>query len=303
MALNKLGLQASALCSAAIAYYHNVSCCRQYKAFADAFKDLNGKWEVIDSSLTLQRSLETNQKGCSQEKIILLRNGEYNLKDTSDIRDITLTALENSSEVSITCNENFLQGKCFFQNIVFSAKVTLQVGEDASVEFRNCSFRNLTSKAMVLSVYGVATLLECTVRDSRGSGIFLEGPNSSVTMVKCEISGNGRKENSLAYGIRVFNHGRLLVHKCRIYSNVRGIWIDEGPFGIPAKGAVITDCEIYDNKYEGIVVGGNKGFSHDFTNVIIRRNRIYHNGTFGIRATFNINSILFEGNTVFENLW
>ena len=60
LALNKLGLQASALCSAAVAYYHNLSCCRQYRAFADAFKDLNGKWEVIDSSLTLQRSLETN---------------------------------------------------------------------------------------------------------------------------------------------------------------------------------------------------------------------------------------------------
>ena len=256
---------------------------------------------VIDSSLTLQRSLETNQKGCSQ--VILLRNGQYNLKDTSDIRDITLTALENSADVSITCNENFLRGKCFFQNIVFSAKVTIQVGEDASVEFRNCSFRNLTSKAMVLSVNGVATLLECTVRDSRGSGIFVQGPNSSVTMVKCEISGNGRKENLFGYGIRVFNHGRLLVHKCRIYGNVRGIWIDEGPYGIPAKGAVITDCEIYDNKYEGMVVGGMAGFPHDFTNVIIRRNRIYHNGTFGIRATFDINSILFESNAVFENLW
>ena len=303
LALNELGLQASALCSAAIAYYHNASCCRRYEAFADAFKDLDGKWKVIDSSPTLQRSLETNQKGCSQGKIILLRNGEYSLKDTSDIRDITLTALENSSEVSITCDENVLRGKCFFQNIVFSAKVTLQVGEDACVEFRNCSFRNLTSSSMVLFVNGVATLLECTVRDSRGGGIFLQGPNSSVTMVKCEISGNGRKENSFAYGIRVFNHGRLLVHKCRIYGNVRGIWIDEGPYGIPAKGAVITDCEIYDNKYEGIVAGGTAGFPHDFTNVIIRRNRIYHNGTFGIRATFDINNILFESNTVFENLW
>ena len=181
--------------------------------------------------------------------------------------------------------------------------MTIQVGEDASVEFRNCSFRNLTSKARVLSVNGVATLLECTVRDSRGSGIFVQGPNSSVTMVKCEISGNGRKENLFGYGIRVFNHGRLLVHKCRIYGNVRGIWIDEGPYGIPAKGAVITDCEIYDNKYEGIVAGGTAGFPHDFTNVIIRRNRIYHNGTFGIRATFDINSILFESNAVFENLW
>ena len=35
----------------------------------------------------------------------------------------------------------------------------------------------------------------------------------------------------------------------------------------------------------------------------MRRNKIYHNGTFGVRATFNINSILFEANTVFENLW
>ena len=116
---------------------------------------------------------------------------------------------------------------------------------------------------MVLSVSdGSATFLECNVRDSRGTGMFVQGPNSSATLVKCEISGNGRKDKAFAYGKRVFKKGRLLVHECRIYGDVRGIWIDEGPMGIPAKDAVITDCEIFDNKYEGIVVGACPRFPH-----------------------------------------
>ena len=304
LALNGLGLLSSSLCSAAIAFYHNAPCCRHYKAFADTFKDLDGKWEVVDSSLSLQRSLITNQNKCLQGRIILLRPGQYNLRDISAIRDTTIAALGNNADVTLICNEPLLCGKCCFQNIVFSVKTTVTVNADASVEFHKCSFRNLTSQAMVLSVFnGSATFLECNVRDSRGTGIFVQGPNSSAKLVKCEISGNGRKDKAFAYGIRVFKEGRLFVHECRIYGNVRGIWIDEGIMGIPAKGAVITDCEIFDNKYEGIVVGGCPWFPHEFTNVIMRGNKIYHNGTFGVRATFNINSILFEANTVFENLW
>ena len=158
----------------------------------------------------------------------------------------------------------------------------------------------------VLSVVGSAKFVECTVKDSRGSGIGAHGLNSSVTLIKCEISGNGNKENGYAYGIRVFDKGRLLAHECRIYGNVRGIWLDEGPMfgpGTQADGAIITDCEIYDNKYEGVVVGGVSWRSHELPVVVMRGNKIYHNGTFGVRSTFNMNNILFENNTVFENLW
>lgn len=37
--------------------------------------------------------------------------------------------------------------------------------------------------------------------------------------------------------------------------------------------------------------------------VIMRRNKIFHNGTFGVRASMDVNNIMFEGNMVFENLW
>ena len=158
----------------------------------------------------------------------------------------------------------------------------------------------------VLSVSGSAKFVECTVKDSRGSGIGAHGLNLSVTLIKCEISGNGNKENGYAYGIRVFDKGRLLTHECRIYGNVRGIWLDEGPVGGPgtqADEAIITDCEIYDNNYEGVVVGGFPWRSPELPIVVMRGNKIYHNGTFGVRSTLNINNILFENNAVFENLW
>ena len=37
--------------------------------------------------------------------------------------------------------------------------------------------------------------------------------------------------------------------------------------------------------------------------VIMRRNKIFHNGTFGVRASMDVSNIMFEGNMAFENLW
>ena len=305
LALNGLGLRFPALCFAAIAYYRDENSCRRFEPFVNVFKDLDGKWVVVDSSESLQHCLKLNHE-YRWGKTVLLRNGQYDLTDFQIITNATLAALEKNSDVTITGDRPFFHLTCFCQNIAFIGKEDFTITPDANVEFHKCSFRNCTPMKPVLSVAGSAKFVECTVKDSRGSGIGVTGRNSSVTLIKCEISGNGNKENGYAYGIRVFGKGRLLAHECRIHGNVRGIWLDEGPMGGPgtqAQGAVITDCEIYDNKYEGVVVGGVPVLSHEFPLVIMRGNKIYHNGTFGVRSTLNINNILFENNNVFENLW
>ena len=304
LALRGLGFHFFALCSAAIAFYHDTECCRRYKAFANEFYDLDGQWDVVDSSESLKRCLKL-RRNCIRRRVILLRNGHYDLSDIKSITNTALAALECSSDVTINCDQLFFYQTCFFENTNFIAKESMDVTPNANVGFYKCSFRNCIAKRPVVSIFcGSAKFIECTVKNSKGSGIGAMGRNSSLTLIKCEISGHGSRDNGYAFGIRVFNRGRLLAHKCRIHGNVRGIWLDEGPTaGVPAESAIITDCDIYDNKYEGIVVGCSRWFSHEFTNVTIRGNRIYHNGTFGFRSTLNINNVLFENNKVFENLW
>ena len=118
LALNGLGLRLSAMCSAAIVYCHDASCCRRYELFSVEFKDLDGNWEVVDSSETLKYSLSKYQ-GFYSRKIILLKNAQYDLSDVDKIADITLAALESESDVTIKCNELVMNNEYFFQNITF----------------------------------------------------------------------------------------------------------------------------------------------------------------------------------------
>lgn len=311
LALNGLGMKLPALCSAAIAYYHDTDCCRGYEAFRNEFKDLDGQWEVATSSEALSHFLKRNKSKNSRKKVLLLTNAHYEIDDAA-VRDYTFTfitdtimaTLGNRPNATINCGILSLGKNCFVENIDFSAKNGIVVLPGADVEFHKCKFRNAVSDQPVMSILGASRFLECVVRDSKGSGIGVSGPNSSAALIKCQISGNGRMENPYAYGIRVFDKGHLLVHKCHIYGNIRGIWADEGPSAnVPAKGVMITDSEIYDNKYEGIVVGAVTWSSPVTPVVVIRRNKIYHNGMFGFRSTLNINDVLFEDNIVFENLW
>lgn len=155
---------------------------------------------------------------------------------------------------------------------------------------------------LVILICGVIKFFECEVRNSKGSGIVVFGFNLFVVLIKCNISGNGRMENLYFFGIRVFNKGLLLVYKCYIYGNIRGIWIDEGLIVFVVKGGIIIDFEIYDNKYEGVVVGGFFVLLV-FLVILMSGNKIYYNGMFGFCVILNINDICFEDNMVFENFW
>ena len=324
LALNGVGRKRPALCSAAIAYYYDAKCCRCYEPFRSTFQDLDGNWEVVDSSKALKRSLMRNKSQSTRKKVLLIRNGRYEIPggenykdvetgqtfykcgDDNDVTDTTMAAIDDTSCVTLTCEYLLLRKECFFQGITISAKQNIRIQRDGRVEFEKCSFENAASNSAVIVIEGVATFLECTIKDSEGSGIAVQGSEASAVLVKSHVSGHG-KMNPYAFGIRVFNRGRLSVQECHIYGNTRGVWIDEGPMqgtGLPASKVVITGSEIYDNKYEGVVVGAIPESTESISPVvIIRKNKIFHNGTFGIRATLNINDVLVEENTIFENYW
>ena len=322
LALNGIGRKCPALCSAAIAYYYNADGCSRYEPFRNTFQDLDGHWEVVDSSQALQLSLIRNKKSQrTRKKVLLIKNGQYEIpggecfKDTetgetfykrdvcNDIADTTFAAFGDKSCVILTCGVLYLSKQCFFQRINISTKESILVERDESVEFQRCSFRNTASDSPVLSIQGVARFIECTIQDSEGSGIAIQGSGSFCALVKSHISGNG-KMDPYAFGIRVFNGGSLLVQESHIYGNTRGVCIDEGPSQCVAANKVsITGSEIYDNKYEGVVVGAVTRSFESSPVVIIRKNKIFHNGTFGVRAALNINNVLVEENVIFENYW
>ena len=90
----------------------------------------------------------------------------------------------------------------------------------------------------------------------------------------------------------MIDQGSLEVNECQVgtkYNDSIG------------KRVLIQNSEIFDNKFEGVSVVGHH--SLPFEAVIIRRNKIYHNGGYCIRVQFYANNIVFEENTLFENFW
>ena len=314
LALNGLGQRLSALCFAAIAYHHDGKCCHRYEAFKSAFGDLDGKWKICESSEALCKDVLYSNNSKSQPKVILLTNGEYWLDYSPERHDVdtllpllspigntTIAAVGNEAKVTIYSGNINLGEDCFFQNITLSTESTLVVS-NGNVKFESCFFWRNGSTAPLVLVNGTASFLKCTFKGNGGCGIVVEGPNASATMVECQVTGNGAM-GRYASGVRVYNKGRVAIHKCHIHGNTRGIWVDEEQAGVLAKEAIITDSEIYDNKYEGILVAGLPPQSIVSLPVEIRGNKIFHNGTFGVRVFLNHNDVTLENNVIFENFY
>ena len=319
LALNGLEKKGSALCLAAMAYYHEARSCRRYEPFHTTFKHLDGKWEVVDSSEALRRCIIQNKSPQGRKKVLLLTNEEYeieggpvvqinevthiikNLDGSNDIVDTTLTAFCDASDVTINCSGLRFSRECFLQNISFITQRTIFVAPDGLVEFTNCRFKSTETHNSAVVVYGTAKLINCTITDSPGGGITVEGFNSSALLEKCEVMGNG-KEPRTSSGIKVFDEGSIVVTKCLVHGNTEGILVSGTRFNDSvAKKAHIQETELFDNKFEGVRVSGHHCLSFD--EVVISRNRIYHNGGFGIEVSFFADNIVFEENMVFENFW
>ena len=320
LALNGLGRKLPALCYAAMAYYCDAKCCYRYPAFYNVFKDLDGNWEAVDSPEALQRSLIRNKRKSSRKKVVLLTAEDYVIPDvpyskhptatrdnprytlylgSSDILGTILAAFGRELDVTISCGAIRFREDCFVENISFLAKHSVLVAPYGNVEFSKCQFKSTSSIESALVVQGTAVLIECTLKDSQGGGMTVEEVGSSSSLIKCQVSGNG-KEPRYSSGIKVFYGGRLNVSECLIYGNTEGIHVYGSKEGLLAKGAIITNSEIYDNKYEGVYV---YGFPLCFSEVVIRKNKIYHNGGYGVTVSFHVNNILLEENLIFKNFW
>lgn len=300
LALNGLGKKRPALCSAATAFYTDASCCRRYEPFKNEFKDLDRNWEVVDSSETLRDVLERNVNPNIRKKVLLVQNGQYEIECVK-VADLNIVAVENVSAITIRSESLKLNNNCYFQSINFEMKQSILVESDANVEFDHCKFHCNSVDEPAISVQGTATFLECKVSNSRGGGIIVKGCRSLASLTKCHIWGNGSKP-LYSSGISVSNEGKLVIHECRVHGNTEGIHIGN-PYGSLAKEVTVSDCEIYDNKYEGLIV---VGLSRTFSTVAIKRNKICHNGGYGIRVSFlkdNRGILLFQENSVFENFW
>lgn len=320
LALNGLGRKLPALCYAAMAYYCDAKSCYRYSPFYYVFKDLDGNWEAVDSSEALQSCLIRNKQKCSRKKVVLLTAEQYVIPDvpyfrhptnaghsprytlylgSSDIVGTILAAFGRELDVTISCSSIRFREECFVENISFSAKQSVSVAPNGNVQFTKCKFKSTSSTESALTVHGTAILIECTVKDSQGGGLTVEGVGSSASVIKSQVSGNGKKP-LYSSGIKVFYGGRLNANECLIYGNTEGIHVYGSKEGPVTKGAIITNCEIYDNKYQGVNVSG---LPSCFSEVVIRKNKIYHNGGYGVNVSFHVNNILLEGNLIFKNFW
>ena len=299
LALNRLGRKKLALSTAAIAFYTDARCCRRYKTFKDVFKDLDGNWEVFDPE-KLREVLGRNVHPSKMNKVLLVQNGEYEI-DYVEVSGLNIVAVENVPAVTIKSESLKLFNSCFFQSINFEMKQGLLVETDANVEFERCKFHCSSVDKPAVSVQGAAKFLECKVSNCRGGGIVVQGYCSLASLTKCHVWGNGNKPLHSS-GISAINGGNLLVQECHVYGNTEGIHIGN-PFAKLPEVVTISDSEIYDNKYEGLIVAGN---SNTFSTFSIKRNKIYHNGGYGLRVSFlndGRSTLFFEENMVFENFW
>ena len=304
LALNGIGRRRPALCSAAIAYYHDEKCCRRYEAFYSVFKDLDGNWLVIDSTETLDTALTLNQNSFSRKDVLLLQSGEYvtNLSRGEFISRTNLVAVSHAQRATITIDELLLLDDCFIQHINFITRNGVIVLPNGKVDFNYCNFQCTSEERQAVQVNGTATLSKCEISNSKGGGMVLAGPKSSANLVKCQISGNGSKPTHSA-GLKVLGGGRLVVQECLVHGNTEGIHVDATlPGAVVAKELTLTRSEIYDNKYEGIIVAGVPN-ANPYPSVTIQENKIYHNGGYGVRVSYCANNVRFQRNLVFENFW
>ena len=324
LALNGLGRRGFALCFAAMAYYHDASSCRRYEAFQNTFEHLDGNWEVVESSESLKECIIRSHDHflTSRKTVLLLTSKSYEVQHAQIVEDekqegvtnvlinadgsnaivgTTLAACCEGSEVTINCGGLCFSRKCFVHNVTFLTQRTIFVEEDGNVEFTNCKFKSTCTLDPAVVVYGLAKFINCSITDSPGGGITVEYSTALASLINCKVNRNG-KGGETSSGIKVIDQGSLEVNECQVHGNTKGIIVTGTKYNNSiAKRVLIQNSEIFDNKFEGVSVEGHHSFS--FEAVVIRRNKIYHNGAYGIRVQFYVNNIVFEENTVFENFW
>ncbi|KAK3707100.1 hypothetical protein QZH41_014693 [Actinostola sp. cb2023] len=125
---------------------------------------------------------------------------------------------------------------------------------------------------------------DCSIEGCGGGGILCHGDGSTVFVKSCKVHQNHQA------GLEAREGGCLEAIDNDIYSNrYHGILI-----GPDAGACKIVDNRIYENSKEGILV--RESLKHE---VVIKRNKIYHNLPFGI--SLDRCQVHIQRNDIFEN--
>ena len=153
---------------------------------------------------------------------------------------------------------------------------------DSTTTWINCSFSSILKddKSNMFRCLGTDTFKSCCFENC--GGLLTLG---TTVLDECIFSGS---EYS---GVHVTTGARLEMKDCKVFGNETGIHICKAP-----KSCNVTNCDIFDNKWEGVAV------TEKATNVKVENCRIYQNNRSGV-AIEKSSSAFISKNETFQNRW
>ena len=305
LALDGMNKKRYSKCAAALAFYRDRSVFCEFPPFKKAFLGLE---KCISFCNNLSLLLALLPIVSNDDNIIVLEPGEYRLSaDDFDRHKITMTAernrnierlrvgncilvgAENSmvkSGVTLSFLRNFglLSQSCMAVNISFVFDMgNWHADRNSIVDISNCSFTsNLEGFHSPFLSGGTLNVENCCFKNCKGTGL--------------NVAGNARIEDSVIsgneyVGLQVSPGGRLWLENSKLFGNSKlGLHIAKA-----AGKCSVLNCEIYDNKYQGVGVT-------ESTDIKLIGNRIFHNDRHGIFIDSSSFAII-ERNEIFENCW
>ncbi len=294
---------------AALAFYYNRNIFREYQPFKETFSALEELIYICNSSSNLTECLvKPVSHSCAASeipsKIIMIEPGDYrvNLHDYPYsspffilkfplfgflVEDCVFIGIDNSKS-SVVVRFNDLVAIAIRHVMAANVSFVFSVGHwesesNSITTWLNCAFTSSLeqSKYTFLSL-GRDTFKNCSFENSQSPGLTVMG---RTDVEKCVFLGG---EYS---GVHVSTGGQLDIKESKIHGNETGIYMAKAP-----AACNITNCEIFDNKWNGVVVLENT------SNVTVENCRIYHNDRHGIYVT-EFSSASVSNSEVFENGW
>ena len=305
---------------AALAFYYNRDIFRDFHPFKVTFSALENRIYICNSPSLLIESLfkavsDPQAPSASPGKIVLVDPGDYHLDVSSYpldslsfkivefwkiglvplqliVADCILLGVDDSKSSVIIhfkeetdCGFGIMSNKhVMVRNISFVfLKGNWETQVDSVTTFINCSFESSSDESnYTFHSLGTDTFKNCSFDNCKSPGLTVQG---KTNVEKCVFSGG---EYS---GVGVDDGGCLEMSDCQIFGHGNGMYIANA-----IQMCKVRDCEIFDNKRNGINVDKNA------LNVIVQNCRIYQNDRHGIFVDEDSSALILK-NEIFENAW
>jgi len=315
-------LKGQARAALAVAVYFD-SNLRREKTFWEKFPELSEvRIREISNETQLRFPLTTQEN-----ETMLLHEGAYNFTLFGTFTDQQIVGLGPRTVLNCTRGCVVANARCYFENITFpKGNVPLVCQGKGSIHMNHCrisggetscddypecnggsgciaaslgkpvcdrtgKFGDAKSKSGIGGSPGIQVLCgssalieNCVICDCGGGGALVVGKGSRLLVKKCEVYRNHQA------GLEAREGGELIASENRLFdSGFHGILI-----GPDAGECDIDGNKIFENAGEGIFAVRNK------TKIVIRKNDIHHNRSFGLSLDNN-SQLVISDNKIFEN--